>query len=346
MNLATSIIICNYNYENYIAEAVESALNQSLQPLEVIVVDDGSTDSSVRRLERFEENSRFRLLRKANGGQVSAYNVGFSLARGDIVIFLDSDDLLSPDAVSKITEAFHDASIVKVHWRMPLIDSKGRATGGITPSALDSGDQRHRLLDHGILYNSAPGSGNAYRRSALEKLFPLPEDSHDRHGADFFTIYGISLLGRVSIIDRSLSAYRLHTAKNGNGNGFSFGNTGKDPNEHLRSLQRTSRFQRWIEQRLQLSFAQPRFVDFSRLKYEYILTVLSKPWGWERLHAAKHLFARFRSGVLSRQDFDWSKRAALYFWAALIPVLPDGCAGTLAAWGSNPEARPRLLHRK
>src|SRR5690606_33971775 len=78
-----SIVICNHNYEHFVAAAVESALRQTYKPIEVIVIDDGSTDGSRERLQRFEE--QVRLVFKSNRGQPSAVNAGFHESRGEIV---------------------------------------------------------------------------------------------------------------------------------------------------------------------------------------------------------------------------------------------------------------------
>jgi glycosyltransferase involved in cell wall biosynthesis len=94
-HLAT-VVIVNCNYEQFIADAIDSALAQSYEPLEVVVVDDGSTDRSREIVLSY--GNRVRAVFKNNGGQGSAYNAGWRAARGDFVLFLDSDDLLSPDA--------------------------------------------------------------------------------------------------------------------------------------------------------------------------------------------------------------------------------------------------------
>src|SRR5437764_1069566 len=88
-----SVIINNYNYGRFLAEAIESALSQTLPATEVIVVDDGSTDNSPEVIGRYE--GRIRSIMKSNGGQASALNAGFGASSGDVVIFLDADDVLA-----------------------------------------------------------------------------------------------------------------------------------------------------------------------------------------------------------------------------------------------------------
>ena len=82
-----TILICNYNYGRFLAEAIESALAQTWKNIEVIVVDDGSTDESREILTKYK--GKIRIILKENGGQASAFNAGIAKARGEIVCFLD-----------------------------------------------------------------------------------------------------------------------------------------------------------------------------------------------------------------------------------------------------------------
>ena len=85
-----SVIIPTYNYGKFIAEAIESALAQTIAPAEIVVVDDGSTDDSLRVLEPFRDSVR--VLRQANQGVSAARNLGIRESRGGLIAFLDADD--------------------------------------------------------------------------------------------------------------------------------------------------------------------------------------------------------------------------------------------------------------
>ena len=122
--MLVSIIINNYNYARYIAAAIDSALAQTWHPLEVIVVDDGSTDDSWAVIERYGE--RVRALRQPNGGQGAAYNAGFEASRGEWVLFLDSDDLLDVGALARMLSLVND-KVVKVHGYLRRCDADSRA---------------------------------------------------------------------------------------------------------------------------------------------------------------------------------------------------------------------------
>jgi len=100
-----SVLLPVYNRAGPVVEAVQSCLDQTWRPIEILVIDDGSTDDVQSALRRFGD--QVRLIRKPNGGVASARNLGIGLATGDFIHFLDSDDLLLPCAVESKLAAFH-----------------------------------------------------------------------------------------------------------------------------------------------------------------------------------------------------------------------------------------------
>lgn len=103
--LGLSIIIPMYNAEKYIGECLQSILNQNLpdDEYEIIIVDDGSTDASAKIVERYRtQNPVIKLISQSNAGQSSARNKGVSLASGTFLCFVDADDLLVPDSLSRV----------------------------------------------------------------------------------------------------------------------------------------------------------------------------------------------------------------------------------------------------
>jgi len=99
-------LIDTYNQERFIAEAIESVLAQDFpaSEMEILVVDDGSTDSTPEIVRHFAD--RVRYIRKENGGQASALNLGFVEARGEIVAMLDGDDVWLPNKISRVAAEF------------------------------------------------------------------------------------------------------------------------------------------------------------------------------------------------------------------------------------------------
>src|SRR5207245_1774556 len=129
----------------FLKDAIESALGQTYPDTEVIVVDDGSIDNSREVIAAYED--RLVAILKENGGQASAFNAGFQASRGEVILFLDSDDLLLPSAVERAVRLFHDAEVVKVHWPLWGVDERGKRTGErFPPYALAEGDLRDTLI--------------------------------------------------------------------------------------------------------------------------------------------------------------------------------------------------------
>jgi glycosyltransferase involved in cell wall biosynthesis len=99
------VIIPSYNASAFLSDAVNSVLHQTWRELELIIVDDGSTDATRSLAEQFAEwDSRVKIVEKANGGPSSARNAGIAVASGDAICFLDADDIFLPDKIQKQVE--------------------------------------------------------------------------------------------------------------------------------------------------------------------------------------------------------------------------------------------------
>ena len=204
-----SIVISSFNYEQFLAQAIDSALSQTWPGVEVIVVDDGSTDGSRAIIARY--GAHVQAILKTNGGQGSALNAGFARSRGNVVLFLDSDDVLLPHAVEQAVSAMADPTVVKVHWPVAEIGETGAPTGRIVPHMpLDRGDLRDLVMAEGpYAYHRPPTSGNAWSRALLERILPMPEPSF-RTCPDLYLAALAPLYGRVECIENPLSMWRAH----------------------------------------------------------------------------------------------------------------------------------------
>jgi glycosyltransferase involved in cell wall biosynthesis len=208
-----SIIVVNYNNAQFLAAAIDSALAQDHPLSEVIVVDDCSTDHSRAIILRYGGRIRY-LFRDTNGGQVVAQDSAWPLARYPILIFLDSDDLLLPNAAATVAGLWA-AGTVKVQFPLGTIDKTGRQLGHVAPkypANLDTATLRAELLRTGGSPNS-PGSGNAYSRALLERLrtdgaFEL-ENPHDYH-MDAVLECNSPFYGEVITFYEPLACYRIH----------------------------------------------------------------------------------------------------------------------------------------
>ena len=214
MSVRASIVIDNFNYARFLPAAIDSALAQTLPDTEVVLVDDGSTDASLDVIARYAD--RVRPVLKENGGQTSAFNAGLTAARGAVVCFLDSDDLLRPRAMEAAVAAVDRRSAVKAHWPLRTIDTGGTPAHGVIPRGdLADGDLRDEVLASGPeSYPTPPTSGNAWSREFLETVMPLPEIEAG-HGVgsasgDAYLSDLAPLFGPVARIEQELGYYRLH----------------------------------------------------------------------------------------------------------------------------------------
>jgi len=200
-----SIVVNNYNYARFLRDAVMSALAQTYPRVEVIVVDDGSTDESREVIASFGDSVVPVL--KENGGQGSALNAGFGASRGEIVLFLDADDFLFPQTVERVVTCFAPG-VAKVHYR--LVDGEGNDLGlhPVSSEPLGSGDLVPLLLDTGT-YVTPAMSGNAFAREALQHALPMPADEW-RICADAYLFHTAPFYGQVRALEETLGVYRLH----------------------------------------------------------------------------------------------------------------------------------------
>jgi hypothetical protein len=210
---ALSVVITNHNYAEFVGDAIASALAQRNVAVEVVVVDDGSTDDSRSVIEEF--GSRITALFTPNDGQGAAFNRGFAASSGDVVIFLDADDVLRDDTGERVLAAMvDDADVVRVQFVLDVIDRAGRPTGATMPEPPKvpfAGDARPRLLTCPDDIVWQPTSGNAFGRAALSSVLPMPEPPF-RLCADYYLSNLVPLHGTVRLLDGTAGGYRVHGA--------------------------------------------------------------------------------------------------------------------------------------
>ena len=107
-----SVIIPVYNVEEYIEQCVESVVNQTLKEIEIIIVNDGTLDNSMKKIERFLSDKRIIVINKGNGGLSSARNAGLEIARGEYISFVDSDDFIEENMLKELYNGSERADIV------------------------------------------------------------------------------------------------------------------------------------------------------------------------------------------------------------------------------------------
>jgi glycosyltransferase involved in cell wall biosynthesis len=214
-NLLVSIVIGNYNYEKFINQAIDSALNQTYQNIEVIVVDDGSKDKSRDIIVSY--GNRLIPIFKENGGQPSNYNAGFAASRGELICFLDSDDIFLPNKVADIVRIFE--SNEEVSWcfhSLQLVDAK------CNPLELKIGtdyisavcDFRNRIKAGKIPPYLPPSSALCFRRSLLEKILPMPT-TKSTPGSDHYVKFMAVALTKGFLLGSNLTLQRIHDSNMG-----------------------------------------------------------------------------------------------------------------------------------
>jgi glycosyltransferase involved in cell wall biosynthesis len=205
--LPVSVVIPTYNRAAFTLQAIESVLEQSFPPQEIVVVDDGSTDETPEVLAGLE--GRVRYIRRRNGGIASARNTGVRHARGRYIAFLDSDDLWAPrrlEAMFATLGRARDERASAIATAAHMCDAQGRPTGKIVGSRtprLGTGDL---LLRHKGRIN---GTGILVEREVLTRLGGFREDLDCAEDCDL--LLRLSRLGPILIVPEPLLLYRCHS---------------------------------------------------------------------------------------------------------------------------------------
>jgi glycosyltransferase involved in cell wall biosynthesis len=202
-----SVVIPAYNHARYLTEAIASALGQTLPAAEVIVVDDGSTDETPQVLARHRD--RVRIVRQANRGVSAARNAGAMLAQGDLLAFLDADDVWRPEKLEAQAERFAaDPALGLVHCAVEEIDADGRTLRTCTDG------MEGRVAEEMLLFRRAVilggGSGAVVTRARFEETGGFDESLGT--SADWDLHHRIARRAPVGFVPRVLLRYRLHGA--------------------------------------------------------------------------------------------------------------------------------------
>ncbi len=204
--LTVSVVIPAYNCAAYIQAAVDSALNQSRVPDEIIVVDDGSTDGTDRVLARYE--APVRVIRQVNAGESAARNTGLRAAVGDLIAFLDGDDTFTPDSIARRVEIFQASPEVGVvYGDMYVMNAAGEPLGrhrDFMPGARPSGYILPELAVRSFILIPA-----MIRRSVLgDQTF----DESLHHCPDYDFWRKLAAHCQFHYLDEPVAHYRIHDA--------------------------------------------------------------------------------------------------------------------------------------
>lgn len=208
MKKLISIVIPVYNREQFILECLESVTKQNYRPLEIIIVDDGSTDKSLEIINDFIESTiendlRIKIIKQINSGAPTARNAGLKIANGEFIQFLDSDDLLLPDKLSSQVSAFKPETNIVYSKAQFFIDS---------PKNIKDKYWGRKLTGEDKDYFEFPWQTMCalYRRSYLiDNLMFWNEDLKIHQDWDF-SIRHVIATDKIVFLDEVNSLYRSH----------------------------------------------------------------------------------------------------------------------------------------
>lgn len=332
-----SVVIDNYNYARFLGDAIESALRQGYPPCEVVVVDDGSTDASRDVIAGF--GPAVVPVLKRNGGQASAVNAGFAASHGDLVLFLDADDMLFPDALARVAASARP-DMGKLHFRLQAVDAAGRPLGYTLPPSdrpLATGDVVPALVDAGR-YVTPTMSGNVFPREVLRRILPVPEDEF-RISADGYLVTAAPFHGPVVAVEERLAAYRVH-----GGNWWA----PADLDAHRLREFALHDVAKYRCVRTQAATVGVAVAEDLETRDHFHLRARMGSW---RLDPARHPFPEdsgarlLRSGARAtlRSDLPMPRRLAFTAWFAAVAAAPAPVARSLLRWLYVPQRRPRWL---
>jgi glycosyltransferase involved in cell wall biosynthesis len=207
-----SVIMASYNGASYIAESIDSVLAQTYEPIELIVVDDASSDGTAELVAAYAEREPTRVraqLKRTRTGPCRARNDALSMARGPLIAWLDHDDLWLPTKVEEqvaVLEARPDVGLVYTYF-----DAFDSDTGSLIPWPEGRSDAEGDVLADLLLIGCFIGSCTAmFRREALDRRGGRLRDRDFSIGDDYQLWLTIALDWRVARIPKVMARYRRH----------------------------------------------------------------------------------------------------------------------------------------
>jgi glycosyltransferase involved in cell wall biosynthesis len=334
-----SIVVDNYNYARFLPRSVGSALAQTYPNVEVVVVDDASTDGSQDLIRAFGQRVT-PVLKAVNAGHGAAFNSGFAASRGEIVIFLDADDHLYPRAVESIVRKFAPG-VAKVQYRLDLVDGAGRIVDSFPAPEVrfDDGDVIPLLLSTGR-YEGTVTSGNAFSRHALDAILPMPERRF-RQGGDGYVCTLAPLFGPVRSIEERLGAYVLH--------GANHSDFAKKLQQRLqwRLEHDAARYEALHAKAAELGLRahpDPGLRDVFHLENR-IASLCLDPANHAMPADSRLSLALRGAWAIRRSRLPVRRRAVLAAWFLCAGMLPRAAAANVAAWRLERTFRPPAVAR-
>lgn len=204
-----SIIVPNYNYGRYLNESIDSALAQTYPNTEIIIVDDGSTDDSETVLAGYGD--RIKWFKQANAGVAAARNRGLSESAGEILAFLDSDDIWLPEKLEKQVKLLQtDKNIGLVHCGYADFDNAGKTLNENLNGM--AGDVAEAMIRYRRAVILGGGSAAIIRREVLEKVKGFDQNCAPAEDWEFY--FQTARHFKVGFVPEILMRYREHGTNN------------------------------------------------------------------------------------------------------------------------------------
>ncbi len=200
-HLKISIITPSFNQGKYIEECILSVMNQNYPNLEHIIIDGGSTDSTLEIIKRYESNLTFWVSEK-DTGQSQAINKGLKIANGEIVTWLNSDDLYLPNTLNKVNEIFQKNPAISLLHGNSILFGMNKKERRIEPST-------NHLREKYLAYIPFPQPSSFFKKKILDKTGFLDEGLH--YGMDYDLLVRIALNFEILQTNEVFSKYRIHS---------------------------------------------------------------------------------------------------------------------------------------
>ena len=213
-----SVVVPVYNVEKYLRRCVDSIIAQTYAPLEIILVDDGSPDSSGAICDEYAAKyDNIRVIHKTNGGLSSARKAGWEVARGELIAFVDSDDYVTHDYVSKLTEPFSDSAV-----QLSICGYSTQKGEDVIPAELPYSQRFIENGEVGSMYilpivGAIPKQEKInipafvpirmYKRKLLEKGDFVSEREYFTEDVIMNILYGRRISGKIAVVNEPLYYY-------------------------------------------------------------------------------------------------------------------------------------------
>jgi glycosyltransferase involved in cell wall biosynthesis len=332
-----SIIIANYNYRDFVGAAISSALAVEWPDKEVIVVDDASTDGSRSVIDEFR--GKVAAYFRPKSYQLGAHIFGFEQSAGDVIIFLDADDLLEPDVMVEVAKVWRPG-VSKVQYRMNVIDATGTQLGTAIPQFPATADPQklRQTFLRTMTYTTPPGSGNAYSRDFVRTAFAMAPRTIPESDALLVTL--APMMGDVLTIRKPLARYRIHATN-------TWGMRSLEPAKVRKRLRQDAELAllfATVSRQLQLPIAHdPLNRNFNHLQYRFASCLLEPSAHPFPKDTVVGLGWRLMLSAITYSQMRLRDRVILLVWVIACALTPQRWRSSLILYRFVATSRPAIV---